>query len=203
MNSSCEQQSNTVQWLPTCLNYTYTLLGHKSRFPKSTAPWASDWDIRLAGWGNSTTCRTKISFIREEQYTQLHKERATGKRIVSNSCNIKKTRGNSCFFSILMPWPWNLTVVSALPLEEHPWFPWLPSGSGKSCWISWRPKSQSLPMGPTPVGRPSTHLWKQRRRSANNNRSFLKEEDLLKPFITISELQQLDKCIGTMWLEDG
>lgn len=37
----------------------------------------------------------------------------------------QKDSGEFMFFSILMAWPWKFTVP--FPLEEHPWFPWLPS----------------------------------------------------------------------------
>lgn len=95
------------------------------------------------------------------------------------------------FFSSLMSWPWKFTVP--FPLEEHPWFPWLPSRVARLVEFV-----EDRRVSPYLWGQ---HGWEGRAYIYRSNIEevhsikrplFVSEEDLLKPFI---ELQQLGRCI--------
>ena len=144
MNSSPEQQPNTVEWLQP------PQLRHASTTP--TPCWFTNPDFSrallheqvtgISGWqGEAIPPRV-------EQYSQLHKEKAKG--LFWTLAIPKRFR----WIHVFSFWCHDLEILllfPPFPMEEHPWFPSLPSWSDKFCWICWRPKSQSLPMGPTPV----------------------------------------------------
>lgn len=102
----------------------------------------------MSKWLGYQVGRVRLFPPRVEQYSQLHKEKAKG--LFWTLAIPKRFR----WIHVFSFWCHDLEILllfPPFPMEEHPWFPSLPSWSGKSCWIRWRPKSQSLPMGPTPV----------------------------------------------------
>lgn len=106
MNSSPEQQPNTVEWLQP------PQLRHASTTP--TPCWFTNPDFSrallheqvtgISGWqGEAIPPRV-------EQYSQLHEEKAKG---LFRTLAIPKRFRGIHVFSSLMSWPWNLAVVSA------------------------------------------------------------------------------------------
>ena len=192
MNSSREQQPNTAEWLQP------PQLRHAANTP--TPPcWVTNPDFPrallreqvtgISGWqGEAIPPRV-------EQYSQLHKEKAKG--LFRTLAIPKRLRGSHVFFPVLMSWPWTFTVP--FPLEEHPWFAWLPSRVARLVeFVEDRRVSPYLWGQHGWEGRAYIYRSNVGRSSNNKTFFFVKEEDLLKPFITIVEVQQLDRCIRRM-----
>ena len=151
MNSSREQQPNTVEWLrPPQLGHAASTL--------TPACWVTNPDFPrallheqvtgISGWqGEAIPPRV-------EQYSQLHKEKAKG--LFRTLAIPKKTQGKSCFFfqSDVM----TLNIYCSFSFGRTSKVSLVAISSGTSCWIRWRPKSQPLPVGPARVGRSSIHL---------------------------------------------